>query len=253
MIGPMRQIHPTCAGPPVDLAALYGTPRPSVDGRPWVGLCMIASIDGATAVDGRSGGLGNAGDRAVFHTLRDAADVILVGAKTAAAEHYGPASRPGQRIGVVSARGSVDTNSELFTSGSGFLVLPEDGPPTPDGVDVVRAGRGIVDLAAALRRLEAVAPDVAFVQAEGGAQLNGALLDADCIDELDVSIVGGLVGGASGRMVAGASESLRSFRLAHVLVDDDGYLFTRWLHPDRTVPAGHRPDPSTPGHRPGPC
>jgi riboflavin biosynthesis pyrimidine reductase len=221
---------------------------------------MIASLDGATAVDGRSGGLGNAGDRAVFHALRAAADVILVGAKTVAAERYGPASRPGQRIGVVSARGSVGTGNELFTSGSGFLVLPEDGPPTPHGVDVVRAGRGVVDLATALRRLDAVVPDVAFVQAEGGAQLNGALLESDCVDELDVSIAPWLVGGTSGRMVAGASESLRPFRLAHVLADDDGYLFTRWVHPGRTATPGHRPDVSpghrpdvSPGHRPDPC
>jgi riboflavin biosynthesis pyrimidine reductase len=204
---------------------------------------MIASLDGATAVDGRSGGLGNDGDRAVFHTLREAADVILIGAKTAAVERYGPPSRPGQRIGVVSARGSVDTASELFTSGSGFLVLPEDGPPTPAGIDVVRAGRGAVDIGAALRRLDTVVPEVAFVQAEGGTQLNGALLDADCLDELDLTIAAGLVGGASGRMASGASESLRSFRLVHVLVDDDGYLFTRWLHRDRAGSAGHRPDP----------
>jgi riboflavin biosynthesis pyrimidine reductase len=211
---------------------------------------MIASVDGATAVDGRSGGLGNAGDRAIFQALRAVADVILVGAKTVAAERYGPASRPGQRIGVVSARGSVDTGSELFTSGSGFLVLPEDGPPTPDGVEVVRAGRGVVDLAMALHRLDAVVPDVAFVQAEGGAQLNGALIGADCVDELDVTIAPWLVGGASSRMVDGASESLRPFRLAHVLADDDGYLFTRWLHPDRTAPPGHRRPDVSPGHRP---
>jgi riboflavin biosynthesis pyrimidine reductase len=204
---------------------------------------MIASLDGAIAVDGRSGGLGNAGDRAVFDALRAAADVILIGARTAAAERYGPAAREGQRIGVVSARGSVDTGRELFTSGSGFLVLPEDGPPAPAGVDVVRAGHGAVDLAEALRRLEAVVPDVAFVQAEGGARLNGALLDADCLDELDLSIAARLVGGASGPIVTGASESLRPFRLAHVLVDDDGYLFTRWLHRDRAVSARHRPDP----------
>lgn len=194
---------------------------------------MITSLDGAIAVDGRSGGLGNDSDHAVFRILRGAADVILIGAKTAAAEHYGPTSRPGQRIGVVSARGSVDTGSELFTSGSGFLVLPEDGPPTPAGIDVVRAGRGAVDLAAALRRLDTVVPDVAFVQVEGGAHLNGALLDAGCLDELDLSSAPALVGGASGRMVAGAAEALRSFRLVHVLVDDDGYLFTRWLHRDR--------------------
>jgi riboflavin biosynthesis pyrimidine reductase len=232
----MRQIFPTSAGLPVDLAALYGSPRPSVDDRPWVGLCMITSLDGAIAVDGRSGGLGNDSDRAVFHMLRTTADVILIGATTAAAEHYGPPSRPGQRVGVVTSTGSVDTGTELFTSGSGFLVLPEDGPPAPAGVDAVRAGRGSVDLASALRRLDEVAPAVGFVQAEGGPRLNGALLDAGCIDELDLSIAAGLVGGGSSRIIAGAAESLRAYRLAHVLVDDDGYLFTRWLHRDRPDP-----------------
>jgi riboflavin biosynthesis pyrimidine reductase len=234
----MRQLFPTSAELPVDLAALYGSPRPAVDGRPWVGLCMIASLDGAIAVDGRSGGLGNDSDRAVFRTLRAAADVILIGAKTAATEHYGPPSRPGQRIGVVTSTGTIDTDTELFTSGSGFLVLPEDGPPAPPGVDAVRAGNGSVDLATALRRLDAVVPAVGFVQAEGGPRLNGALADAGCIDELDLSIAPGLVGGESSRLVAGATESLRSYRLAHVLADDDGYLFTRWLHRDRATTPG---------------
>jgi riboflavin biosynthesis pyrimidine reductase len=213
----------------VDLDALYGVPRPSVEGRPWVGVCMIASIDGATAVDGLSGGLGNAGDRAVFAALRRAADVVLVGAKTAATERYGPPSKPGQRIGVVTASGRVDTSTALFTSGSGFLVVPEDGPETATGVDVVRAGTGGVDLAAALRRLGELAPDARFVQVEGGPRLNGALLDTGCVDEFDLTIAALLVGGAAGRIVTGAGEGLRGFELAHAATDDDGYLFTRWV------------------------
>ena len=36
--------------------------------RPWLSLCMIASLDGAVVVDGRSGPLGNANDRAVLLT-----------------------------------------------------------------------------------------------------------------------------------------------------------------------------------------
>ena len=37
------------------------SPAPAPDGRPWVIVDMIASIDGATAVAGRSGGLGGPG------------------------------------------------------------------------------------------------------------------------------------------------------------------------------------------------
>ena len=51
----------------VDVDELYGVPRaPPAGDRPWVGVCMIASLDGATVVDGRSGGLGNPTDRAVL-------------------------------------------------------------------------------------------------------------------------------------------------------------------------------------------
>ena len=73
----MHRIYPD--GPAdADLVALYGdVSRPAVDGRPWVGLTMISSLDGATAVSGLSGGLGNDNDRTVFRTLRSAADVIL--------------------------------------------------------------------------------------------------------------------------------------------------------------------------------
>ncbi len=69
---------------------------------------MIASLDGAVAVDGTSGALGNANDREVLLTLRDLADVVLVGAGTASGEGYGPPRKPGLRIGVVTNSGQVD-------------------------------------------------------------------------------------------------------------------------------------------------
>jgi riboflavin biosynthesis pyrimidine reductase len=51
---------------------------------------MVASLDGAATVDGRSGGLSNEADQQVFAMLRAHADVILVGAGTARAEGYAP-------------------------------------------------------------------------------------------------------------------------------------------------------------------
>ena len=100
----VRVLHPRPLGdaaPPADLDEWYGMDRPLLAGRPWVGVCMIVSLDGSTSVGGRSGGLGKEGDHAVFAALRRAADVILVGSTTAAAEQYGPPKRPGQRVGVV--------------------------------------------------------------------------------------------------------------------------------------------------------
>ena len=58
---------PRCASstpsrPPTStLDELYGVPRPAPSATgPGSALCMIASLDGTTVVDGRSGGLGNA-------------------------------------------------------------------------------------------------------------------------------------------------------------------------------------------------
>ena len=112
-------------------------------------------------------------------------------------------------------------------------MLPDNVGETPPGVDCVRAGDGTVDFVTALRRLADLVPTAKFVQAEGGPRLNGALLDAGCIDELDLTIAPALAGGSSSRIIAGAAEGLRSFRLVHVVADEDGYLFTRWVRPDR--------------------
>lgn len=57
--------------------------------RPWVIVNMIASADGAVAVDGASRGLGSSADKAVFAAVRACADWILVGAATVRAERYG--------------------------------------------------------------------------------------------------------------------------------------------------------------------
>lgn len=54
----------------------------------WLAANMVTSIDGAATIAGRSGGLGSPTDRLIFHTLRDLADVIVVGAETVRAEGY---------------------------------------------------------------------------------------------------------------------------------------------------------------------
>ena len=220
----MQVIHPVAGEATVD--ELYGVPRVRPLERPWVGICMIASLDGTTVVDGRSRALGNATDSSVLGALRRAADVVLVGAGTVRAEGYGPPEQAGLRIGVVTGRG-IDTDTELFRSGAGFLVLPEDGPSAA-GIDTVRAGRGRVDLALALRRLGDVTAPPAFVQCEGGPHLNGELLSTGCVDELDVTISPVAAGGDGPRLTSGAAPTFQRFELVH-LGTDDSYLYGRWV------------------------
>ena len=103
----------------VDPAVLHAshrrTPPPE---RPWVALNMVVSVDGATQVDGLSGGLGGPADRRMFLSLRSIADVILVAAGTVRAEHYGPPrTSPDQRAQRL-ARGQAECPRLAIVSGS---------------------------------------------------------------------------------------------------------------------------------------
>lgn len=231
MIGPsmtLRRVHPAPAGPTTADEA-YAVERPPPAGRPWIGLCMVASLDGSVVVDGRSGGLGNANDLAVLLALRRLADLVLVGAGTVRAEGYGPPRKPGQRIAVATRSGGLDLTTSLFTSGAAIVLAPRSADVDEARVEVIRAGDHELDLPAALEALTARVPGLRHVHAEGGPRLNGTLLGLDLVDELALTLSPRLVGGAGARVVAGAGGTDRAFSLAHLLVDDDGYVFGRWV------------------------
>jgi riboflavin biosynthesis pyrimidine reductase len=223
----MRRLFPDPAEPVQSIRNCYEVPRPNAPGdRPWIAVCMVSSLDGAIAVEGRSQGLSNSNDTQVLLTLRDIADVILVGAGTVRDEEYGPPRKAGQRVAVVTNSGRVDLRSALFTSGSGFLICPENLPEMP--VDTLRCGRDRVDLPLAVSRLKDLVPGVRLVQAEGGGMLNGALAAADLIDELNLTISPQLVGGVSPRLMT-TDAVQRKFELAHLLIDEQSFLFSRWV------------------------
>lgn len=220
----MRRLFPD---PLASITAVdaYRAERRRPVGRPYVAVCMVASIDGSTVLDDVSGGLSGPADVAVLAALRSLADVILVGAGTVRAEGYGPPRKQGQRIAVLSTTGCVDTTTPLFTSGAGLLVLPVNAPAVD--VETIRAGVDRVDLPQALGLL-----DGNLVQAEGGPTLNAALADEDLIDELNVTTSPMLAGGPGPRLLHGATRLAARFELAHVL-EDDGFVFSRWIRPRR--------------------
>lgn len=225
----LRRVHP---GPPAETTVDEAYARPLGTGtadRPWVQLCMVSSLDGSTVVDGVSGGLSSPNDLAVLLRLRSLADVILVGAGTAAGEGYGPPATPGQRIGLVTRSGRVDTTTALFESGAGFVVTAEhvDVPDLREGTEVIRAGVGEVDLTAAIAEIGR-RHDAPVIQAEGGPMLNGALFAADLVDELDLTLSPAIVGGDGPRLTRGAPDLAGAFDLRQLAVDDDQFLFQRW-------------------------
>ena len=84
---------------------------------PWLRLNFVSTVDGAAqGSDGKSGGINNAADKAVFDTLRGLADAVVVGAGTARAEGYRPAAVP---IVVVTRSGDVPPLLRGADAGSG--------------------------------------------------------------------------------------------------------------------------------------
>lgn len=215
----MRRLFPHPAD--VTLREAYDVARPRPDGRPWVSLCMVSSLDGSTVVDHNSRALSNPADQELLLTLRSLVDMVLVGATTVRKENYGPPRTPGLRVAVVSRTAEFDFDLPLWQSGRALLLLPVDAPDVP--VPSVRAGVGTLDLPGAIAQL-----DVDTVQAEGGATINGLLAAADLIDELNLTISPQLTGGDGPRLTAGAPDLAHRMTLAHVL-EDDGFLFTRYL------------------------
>jgi riboflavin-specific deaminase-like protein len=225
----------------VDPAEVYAAVRPRPDGRPWVLTDMVSSLDGAVAVDGRSGGLGGPGDRRVFHALRGLADLILVGAATVRAEAYGPVQIPpelqesrvmrGQtpvpRLAIVSRHLDLDLSAPLFTeSDPPPIVVTAPGSAVARRAeiaaraDLLLAGQADdVDLGAALAAFCEMG--IELVVCEGGPTINGQLLEAGLLDELCLTLAPKLVGGRERRVVDGTHPVLENFDLAHLLAEGD--------------------------------
>lgn len=242
----MRRLLPDPVDP-VDPLDVYGDP-PTAEGRPGLRLNMIASADGATTVEGRSGGLGGPGDRALFHALRALADVIMVGAGTARVEGYGPpklsngdiAARerrdqaPLPRIAVVTRSLGLDWGSPLFARplSRPIVVAPADAPPDRVGrarevADVILAGAGTVDLPGAFAKLGQ--DGVRTVLCEGGPLLNGDLVAAGLVDELCLSVAPLLTADDAKRIVDGPALSPPLGMTLASACEEDDFLFLRYV------------------------
>ena len=247
----MRQLLPP-AGDLDDaaLAKLYDYP-----GRPWLRANRVMSADGAATLDDRSGGLSSKADRRLFALLRGLADVILAGAGTARAEGYKPvrprevtdglrAGRgPTPPIAIVSRALDLDPDAPLFTEAPAHaqtIVITCAASPASRRealarhADVVVAGHTVVDLAEAVAALRE--RGLGRVLCEGGPHLLAELVEADLLDELDLTVSPLLAGPGANRITAGTRFPPHHLRLAHLLAEED-VLFCRYTRPTlRTNP-----------------
>ncbi len=230
------------------LPGLYGYPE---EGGTWVRANFITSVDGGATTDGTSGAMGGPGDRLIFNLLRELADVIVVGAGTVRIEgysgaHVGVAQRQGRQargqsevpqLAIVTKSGRLDRDMAVFTRTEvAPLVLTcaaavEETRRLLSGLcevlDCSADDPGQVDEAAILAAL--AERGMRRILTEGGPTLLGSFVRRDLLDELCLTIAPFVVGGMARRIASGPGQLLIRMRCAHILTDDAGYLYTRYV------------------------
>jgi riboflavin biosynthesis pyrimidine reductase len=224
-------------------------PRPPA--RPHTMLNMIATADGRASLDGRSGPISDAADRALFHGLRSAVDAVLVGSGTMRTERYGrivpDAARRAERARrglreeplacIVSSQLALEPDIPLLNEPDAHVVVltPSNAslPAVAAQVDYVRIeSDGMLDLPAALGELTQRF-GVQTLLCEGGPHLARELLACGALDELFLSLAPLLAGGehpgeAALRILAGGPLQ-PPVELELLSVEASGaYLFLRY-------------------------
>ncbi|QUR67107.1 pyrimidine reductase family protein [Mycobacterium spongiae] len=232
-----------------ELPQLYGYPEGQ--DSTWVRANFITSLDGGATVDGTTGGLAGPGDRFVFNLLRELADVIVVGAGTVRTEGYS-----GAQLGVAQrqrrqARNQSEIPQLAIVTGSGQLdrslgvfTRTEVSPLVFTCSDVAdETRRRLADLAEVIdcsgddptrvdeARLVALLAgrDLRRILTEGGPTLLGAFVAREMVDDLCLTIAPVVVGGQASRIATSPTQLITQMRRAHILTDDAGYLYTRYV------------------------
>ena len=257
----VRQIYPEPADlDDRELAARYSYPDQGGGGPHWLRANMVASLDGAATVGGRSGGLSGRADQQVFAMLRALADVILVGAGTARVEGYRPVKprtegvrwswlregrTPSPPIAVVTRRLDLDPESPLIAASPAHartIVITTEAAPAERRAavaataELIVAGRESVDIVAAVTAL--AGRGHRRILTEGGPYLLSQIIEAGLLDDLCLTFSPVLAGPGADRIVADIGPlrepggvDARRLSLAHVLADD-GHLICRYVRED---------------------
>lgn len=232
-----------------ELCQLYSYPRQKPG--TWVRANFVTSVDGGATVEGVTAKLGGPGDRFLFNLLRELADVILVGAGTVRIEGYAGAHMTvaarqqrqtrGQsevpQLAIVTNAGRLDRDMPVFTRTEvPPLVLTCTGVAEQtrrrlaglaEVLDCSTNDPSKVDEAAVLTVLQG--RGLCRVLTEGGPTLLSAFIERELLDELCLTISPYVVGGQARRISTGPGQVLTRMHCAHVLADESGYLYTRYV------------------------
>jgi len=216
------------------------------DDRPYTIVNFVSSVDGRATFAGRSGQLGDEGDRVMFHSLRHRVDAVLAGTMTLKIERYGRivgdaevrerrverGLRPEPLACVVSRSGMVPTDIPLFEEPESTIVLfsagdVDLGSPAAH-VEVVRLDPGELTFVTVLRCLHERF-EVRSLLCEGGPTLFGALLAEGVVDELFLTLAPKLTGGGRGPTITSGPELAEPANLELMwLLERAGSLYLRY-------------------------
>jgi riboflavin-specific deaminase-like protein len=180
------------------------------EGRPFVFVNMVSTIDGRAQVGGSTGGLGEAADLEMLLELRALADAVLIGTGTLRVEGYArligseerrarreAAGLTGDPVAVLLSR-SLDLpwDAGLFADAEQPVLVytradaQAEAAETRAPVEVVR----LEDASPAAMLADLRARGIAALLSEGGPTLNSAMLAAGLVDELFLTIAPQITG-----------------------------------------------------------
>jgi 5-amino-6-(5-phosphoribosylamino)uracil reductase len=227
-----------------DVVGLYTGDRRKTDARPWVLVNFVSSLDGGTALHGKSSSLGDEDDKTVFQALRAVPDIVLVGSGTVEAENYHPVTLDEDRrerrlaagltevpvLAIVSGRLSFDPEARVFSD-------PEHRPMVITGPEANPAKLAMLGDAAEVIVLDDMAPGsiltrlgaAGVILCEGGPTLVGQFVAAHLVDEVNLTVAPTMISGESARMAHGReADPPLDMRLDRMLLGDRS-LFLRYL------------------------
>jgi riboflavin biosynthesis pyrimidine reductase len=201
----------------LDLASLAPADRPHTI------VNFISSIDGRATFHGRSGPLGDEGDREMFHGLREQVDAVMAGIGTLRTERYGrilgKAERRERRVArgwspepiavIVTRSGNIPTDIPMLGESEQRVVIfapPSFKAPSAEAdLKVVSIDPAELTLTTVLRRLRADF-EVEALLCEGGPTMFGSLLTEGVADELFLTLAPKLAGGGTGPTITAGPE-----------------------------------------------
>lgn len=214
--------------------------------RPFVVVNFIASVDGRGTVDGKSAGLGNDGDKALFRALRRHTDALLAGTGTLRTERYGrvlrnPASREWRRqrglapeplACTLTRRGAVPFDIPLFAEPEAHVVVFTGADLDPTGVraqlEIVKLDPDELSFAAAFEYLR-TRHGVRTLLCEGGPRVFSSLLHERVADQLFLTVSPLMVGGGMAPTITLGDRLPEPTRTTlDGVLERDGTLFLRY-------------------------